>query len=114
MTASGTNFGFGSMFSPYAAVAFGGLQRLRVAQLAWDLPMSPGLHTHPSRRRSHQHITRIRGSEIDISAAFHAGMRQTGQAATQAARVGAEPRRGPPSLLHHLHIALASHSFNIH
>ena len=27
-----------------AAIAFGGLQRLRTEQLAWDLPLSPGLN----------------------------------------------------------------------
>ena len=36
-----------------AAIAFGGLQRLRTEQLAWELPLSPrtGSHGHPSRRR---------------------------------------------------------------
>lgn len=62
-----------------AAIAFGGLQRLRVEQLAWDLPMSPGLRGHPSRRRIARRIAHIHNSSLDISAAFHSDLVQQAQ-----------------------------------
>ena len=40
-----------------AAIALGGLQRLRVSQLSGDLPMSPGLGGYPSRRHALLSIT---------------------------------------------------------
>lgn len=54
-----------------AAIAFAGLQRLRTEQLAWEQPLSPGLHGHPSRRRTARHSARVRTGPLDIGAAFH-------------------------------------------
>lgn len=56
-----------------AAIAIGGLQRLRVSQMSGDLPMSPGLGGYPSRRRVARRIAHVRTSRVDLRAAFHGG-----------------------------------------
>ena len=56
-----------------AAIAVGGLQRLRLEQLSADLPMSPGQDGYPSRRRTARHVAHVHASQLDVSSAFHGG-----------------------------------------
>ena len=58
-----------------AAIAFGGLQRLRTEQLAWELPLSPGLNGHPSRRRIARHSADVWSRPLDLESAFHPVLR---------------------------------------
>ena len=69
--------------SANAAIAIGGLQRLRVNQLSADLPMSPGLgqRAFPSRRRIARHIAEVHSSRVNLSAAFHGVLGQGAVAA---------------------------------
>ena len=62
--------------SANAAIAIGGLQRLRVNQLSEDLPMSPGLgqRAFASRRRTARHIAEVHSMRVNLSAAFHGGL----------------------------------------
>ena len=67
-----------------ASIAVGGLQRLRVQQLlvsSGDLPMSPGLGGHPSRRRTARRQARVRTHHVDLTAAFHGGYGKAMEAA---------------------------------
>ena len=66
-----------------AAIAVGGLQRLRVSQLSGDLPMSPGLghRAFASRRRTARHIAEVHSMRVNLSAAFHGGLGQGALAA---------------------------------
>jgi hypothetical protein len=60
-----------------AAITIGGLQRLRLNQLSisGDFLMNPSLGGYPSRRRAQQHLTRVRDTRVDMSAAFHGSFR---------------------------------------
>jgi hypothetical protein len=65
--------------SANAAIAIGGLQRLRVNQLSADLlPMCPGLGQRAlaSRRRTARRIAEVRSMPVDLTAAFHGGLAQ--------------------------------------
>ena len=64
-----------------AAIAVGGLQRLRLEQLSADLPMSPGQGGCPSRRRTARRVAHVHASQLDVSSAFHGGFHAADRAA---------------------------------
>ena len=50
-----------------AAIAVGGLQRLRVEQLSADLPLSPGQDGYPSRNRTARRVAHVHASQLDVT-----------------------------------------------
>lgn len=59
-----------------AAIAIGGLQRLRVSQLSCDLPMSPGVgpRAFASRRRTARRTAEVHSTGVNLNAAFHGAL----------------------------------------
>lgn len=57
--------------SPSSLPARRTLLILRPLLICWELPLSPGLHSRPSRRRSARRIAHVHASSLDLSAAFH-------------------------------------------
>jgi hypothetical protein len=64
--------------SANAAIATGGLQRLRVNQLSADLPLCPGVgqRASASRRRTARRIAEAHAMPVNLAAAFHGGLGQ--------------------------------------